>query len=361
MTVRRQTLSSHLSARPADHAEASLRSERKVSDAVRGVTLLELLIVLTLISLLLGAGVGVLSRLDVGKRAAHGLVQSVVRSASTSALARQAPARVRLDPDAGTIEAAGMKVIGTWHFESEVLEGAFDLDGALQGAVLVDDGFLGKAISFSGTSRAAFAEIAVQRDPAFELREGFAIDCAVRLEERGAGQLFALGDTVGVEWTGAGLLTAWFRPELVDENGQVVRGGRVLAQAEPGALTVGRWRRLHLSYDRTELVLAIDGTVVARTPSDAPVWKLEGPLILGDPRRSFPGSLDAFVVAGVVATEVVELPENVSFGPESTTDIRFVPGGHLDRARHPEPLRILLDYADGKREVVRVGRYGTVE
>ena len=165
----------------------------------------------------------------------------------------------------------------------------------------------------------------------------------------------------GSSLTGLGVLTAWFRPELYDENGRPVRGGRVLCQAEPGELELGRWKRIRVSYDRTELVLAIDGRIVARAESDAPVWELSGPMTVGDPRRSFPGSLDALVVAGVVATETAELPENVSFGPESATDIRFAPGGHLDRAQHPEPLRIYLDYADAKREVVRVGRYGTVE
>jgi len=316
--------------------------------------------VITLISMLLGAGVGVLSQLDVGQRAAHGLVQNVVRSAATSALARQAPARVALDVDEGTITASGMKVIGTWHFESEALEGAFGLGGTLFGAVL-DEGYIGRAISFSGTSRSAYAEFAVQNDPAFDLHHGFAIDCAVRLEERGAGQLFDLGETIGVEWTGQGLLTAWFLPELVDERGRTVRGGRVSVQAPPGALEIGRWHRLHVSYDRAEFVLALDGQILSLIEADAPVWKLEGPLILGDPRRSFPGSLDALVVAGVIATETTALPENVSFGADSATDIRFVPGGHLDRVRHPEPLRIWLEYADGKREVVRVGRYGTVE
>ena len=334
---------------------------RKASGARRGVTLLELLIVITLISMLLGAGVGVLARLDVGKRAAHGMVQSVVRSASTSALARQASARVSIDTAAGKISASGMKVIGTWHFEDETLPGAFDINGTMLGAVLIDDGYIGKGISFSGTSRSAYAEFPVHKDPAFDLGQGFAIDCAVRLEERGAGQLFDLGGAIGLEWSGQGLLQAWFRPELTDETGRTVRGGRVLAQAPAGALDLGKWHRIHLSYDRTELVLAVDGNVIARSDADTPVWQLEGPMVVGDPRRSFPGSLDALVVAGVVATETVDLPENVTFGPESVKEIRFAPGGHLDRARHPEPLRIWLDYADGKREVVRVGRYGTVE
>ena len=332
-----------------------------MTDAVCGVTLLELLIVISLISLLLGAGVGVLARLDVGKRAAHGMVQSVVRSASTSALARQASARVSLDTAGGTINASGMKVIGTWHFEGETLSGAFDIDGTLFGAVLIDDGYIGNGISFSGTSRAAYAEFPVHKDPAFDLGQGFAIDCAVRLEERGSGQLFDLGGAIGLEWSGQGLLQAWFRPELTDENGRTVRGGRVLVQAPAGVLDLGRWHRVHVSYDRTELVIAVDGNIIARGEADAPVWPLEGPMIVGDPRRSFPGSLDTLVVAGVVATETVELPENVTFGPESVQEIRFAPGGHLDRARHPEPLRIWLDYADGKREIVRVGRYGTVE
>ena len=52
--------------------------------AVRGMTLLELLMVMVLIGLLMGIGVGAFSSLDFGRRAALSQVQNVVRSARNS-------------------------------------------------------------------------------------------------------------------------------------------------------------------------------------------------------------------------------------------------------------------------------------
>jgi prepilin-type N-terminal cleavage/methylation domain-containing protein len=99
-------------------------------DRSGGFTLLELLLVTLLLGLLFGIGLGVLSSLDLGKRAALGSVQNVVRAARNSAVARNAPASVRLDAKDGWIRArAAEQVVGTWHFEGERDGGAFDLTG----------------------------------------------------------------------------------------------------------------------------------------------------------------------------------------------------------------------------------------
>jgi len=70
--------------------------------------------------------------------------------------------------------AEAMEVIGTWHFESEpVLEGAFELDGTNGGGVLVDDGFLGRALSFPAGAR-AMARCRCTRTPASTWARAFA-------------------------------------------------------------------------------------------------------------------------------------------------------------------------------------------
>ena len=140
-----------------------------------GLTLLELLMVLTLLSLLLGAGVGVLSQLDVGRRAAAGAVQNLIRVAQNSSVSRRAPARVRLDRAAGLVEAEALVVVGTWHFEGGGTEGDFGLDGTSSGAELVDDGWIGQALGFARASRGSYAQFPVHLDPAFDLSAGFSL------------------------------------------------------------------------------------------------------------------------------------------------------------------------------------------
>lgn len=342
------------------------RASRGRAPGRAGVTLLELLVVISLVSLILGAGVGALASFDVGDRAARSLVQSVVRSAANSALARDAPASVVIDPAERSIAARAMKVIGTWHFESEALRGAFDLDGELFGAVLVDDGQLGRALSLRrDASRAArtpsWAEIDIQRDPAFDLVDGFALECSVRIEAAGAGALLDIGGSVGCELSSDGTLVAWLTPAIEDDVGRRMRGARIGLESQPGALGFGAWRRVRASYDRARFELAIDGVLVAALAYDSPLWPTDGPLIVGDDRRAFPGSIDTLAISGVVASREIVLPEGVAFGIESTRLMRFAPGGHLDRATHATPARIELLYADDERDLIRVGMYGTVE
>ena len=97
----------------------------------RGMTLIELLLVMGLLALMLGFGVGAISSIDIGSAGSGSTVRSTMRAASNWSRSRQAPARVRIDLTEGRIAAEGLAVIGTWHFEDVPPEGAFDLDGVL--------------------------------------------------------------------------------------------------------------------------------------------------------------------------------------------------------------------------------------
>lgn len=323
------------------------------------MTLLELLLVMGLMAMLLGAGVGMLTQLDLGKRAAVGSVQNAIRAARNSALARNAPARVKIDVTNALLESESLAVIGTWHFESERLEGAFGLDGVLRGGAIVDDGFVGKALSFAGKN--AFAEVPVHQDSSFDLSLGFAIDCAVRVDEDGGGRLLRIGHSVGIDVTGSREVKAWFVPEVRDTTGTLTRGGKLSAESAPDALVQSRWARIHVEYDRRRLLVAIDGVEVARLEATANVWRVEDPLSLSDESSSFPGTLDSLVISAVAASDVLQLPETVRFAAGTSTDISFDAGGNLDREHHTSPAKVVLEYDDGEQALVRVGVYGTVE
>lgn len=323
------------------------------------MTLLELLLVMVLLGLLLGIGVGVFSSLDFGRRAALSLVQNVVRSARNSAVSRAAPARVRIDPVAGTLSAEALDVAGTWHFESERLAGAFGLDGLLSGAQVIDEGYIGRSLSL-GASRGAHAEIPVQDDPGFDPRLGFSIACALRLDGLEAGGVLDLGGVAGLAVGGSGVLRAWLVPEVVGQTGEPRGGGRILVESPPGTLQPGRWQRVRFEYDLRLSRLYVDGVEVARSAESAPVWRLEGPLRLGDLRGSFVGAIDSLVIAVVAASELATLPETVRFAPGAPAEILFDARGHLDREVHAEPIGFQLAFDDGHAETVRVGLYGTV-
>jgi prepilin-type N-terminal cleavage/methylation domain-containing protein len=332
----------------------------------RGFTLLELLFVIVIIGTMLGFGVGVLASLDLGERAAAGLVQNVVRAARNSAVARGAGSRVRIDPATGVISAEALEVIGTWRFEGsgEEVRGAFDLRGPLTRCKFVDEGFIGRSLSFP-PGRGVFAEIPVHRESPYDFREGFRIECAVRMAPSGGGRVLRLGESIGLDVGDSGTVRAWFFPEALDATAKPIKGGLQVSAAPGGTLRSGEWSRIEVEYDRRRFTIRVDGRTIE--PEDgwveevAPVWPIGGPLVLGDADQSFTGELDDLVISAVGASDAIALPEGVRFDPASGGEIRFDAGGHLDRAVHSQAREIRIVYQDGGTATVRVGLYGTVE
>jgi prepilin-type N-terminal cleavage/methylation domain-containing protein len=328
-------------------------------------TLVEVLLVIALIAVILGLGLGAFARLDLGDRVAVAIVQDALRSAQNFAVGRAAPPRVRFDVESGAMRAEGMQVVGTWHFEDESLRGAFGLDGSLYGGRIVDDGFQGKALSFVGEPSRSKAEFAVQFDPAWDLRDGFSLRVALR-PHGGTGRLtggavLALGESAGLETTESGAVRAWIAAGVADENGEVRRGGRIPIETYPLALVDGRWSVVEVQYDRRQLRLWIDGALAAEVAEVAPVWNLDGPIVISPATRPWAGAVDSLVVSCIAAREESRLPGGVAFAKDSPTEILFAPGGGLDRGVHREPVRLALEFDDGRKASVVVNLYGTVE
>jgi hypothetical protein len=257
------------------------------------------------------------------------------------------------------LAAAALDVAGTWRFEGNALDGAFDLTGRLQGAEFADEGYLGHALQLSH-GRTSYAELDVQDDPGFDLREGFALDCALALDALQSGGVLDVGGAAGIAVAGSGSLRAWFASEVTATGGTARSGGRILLESQAGALVAGRWQRVRFEYDRRIARLLVDGVEVARTDETAPVWRIEGPLRLGDPRGSIQGRLDDLVVAVVAESEAAVLPASVKLGPDAPAEVRFDARGHLDREVHPGPLAFQLAFDDGESKMVHIGLYGTV-
>ncbi|MBM3975428.1 MAG: hypothetical protein FJ299_00380 [Planctomycetes bacterium] len=336
-------------------------TRQHTGQARQGLTLLELLLVLGILSAVMGLGLGMFAALDVSKRQAVGLVRNTLRSAQNSAISRRAEAAVRIEPKRRALAPRFQQIIGTWHFESPELAGAFGISGRAIDAELTEDGYIGRALELDVEAEGARVELPIQRDSASDFRYGFALECALRRGSADAGEIANAGGCFGLQVLRDGALRGWFAPEANAQDGGVARGGHVIAQSEPGALPLGVWKRVRFEYAQQELVLSIDGVAVARVEEQAPVWALEGPLVIGSARSPFRGQLDALVLTAVAATADVELPKGVSFPPESELVLRFQAGGGLDRRAHEKPVRIALDFEDGAREWITVGLYGTVE
>ncbi|MFT5289291.1 MAG: prepilin-type N-terminal cleavage/methylation domain-containing protein [Planctomycetota bacterium] len=326
-----------------------------------GVTLLELLLVMALLASIFGAGLGVFSALDVEQRQAAGVVKEVLRAARNSALTHRAPARVRIDDKLGTLEAMRLDVIGTWSFEpteiADEVVGAFELNGRSIGGRWIENGWIGSALSFT---TGGVLEIPVQIEPNWDLSEGFLIELTLRREAEGGGRLLRIGDTLGVDVGGAGELRAWIVPAIVGEDMDSRAGGRIVFETASGSIPVGRWVRLRFSYDRKGVELSADSIPLARVAEDRPLWKLDGPLILSDEQRPFPGAVDALIVSAVIVGQPQQLPLSVRIA-SAPDEVRFGPDGALDHTVHEGPVALELEFESGVREVITVGVYGTIE
>jgi hypothetical protein len=316
---------------------------------------------MSLVALLLGFGLGVFANIDVGSRVAVGSVQNVLRTAHNWAVARIAPSRVVIDAAAGTLRAEGHQVVGTWHFEEEAIKGAFGIDGVRFGGEIVPGGYQGHALSFVGQPARSHVELPLQNDPAFDLTHGFALRFALRPAEGAGGVLLDGGRVIGIETTGDGALKAYFVAQRAENEAASGRGGRVTITTEPHVLQADRWSIVELTYDRVHVALRVDGQVRAFVGETAPVARPEGPLVLSPSPNAFPGTIDALVVSVVVVDEATELPKGVTLAKKTPREIVFQAGGGLAREIHRDPVRLELEFDDGRKETVQVNLYGTVE
>jgi len=350
--------------KPSPHAPRchTLRDRCERAPARAGVTLLELILVMFILAVAVGGGLGMFAALDLGKNQAASLVKNTLRAAQNTAIATQAPARVRIDREKGQLWPETLRPVGTWHFEKKRLQGGNDLLGTANPELFVPDGYIGDAISFTDRMGES-AEIPVDLDPAFDFTDGFVVECVIRQEGVGGGKLLSIADHVKLELGQGGILRGSFRARVDKTTGNVTsatRGGTPSVLSGPGVVSPERWTRVRLSYDRQELALFVDGVRVATRPETVQVWKIDGPLVLSDERRPFPGSVDNLVISAVLVDDPATLPETVQI-VSAPAVIRFTPGGGLDRREHTAPPEIVLGFEDGSREIVGVGFYGTVE
>jgi prepilin-type N-terminal cleavage/methylation domain-containing protein len=346
--------------------EASSNPTRRSSLGRRqaGFTLMELLLVMGLIGLIAGVGLGMFASFDPGRRAALGLVQNVLRQAQQSAVARRAPAAVRIDPAEGTLVAESLEVAGTWHFASSALAGGRGIDALpldFPGDYLTDDGYTGKALDLARGERRSRVQIELGEDPLLDPRRGFALDVALRPETLSTTKLIDIGKVVQLTVRVDGGLDGRIVPRRVDDVGREVAAAPIVVRSAPGALRPGRWTRVTLAYDRRELTLSADGILLVSRGEDRELWDLTAPLVLGDAQQGWRGALDQLVLATVRAADEYRLPPSVRFDARTPKLVRFVAGGSLDPALHAGTIQFGLEFDEGGKDEVVVNLFGTIE
>jgi hypothetical protein len=341
---------------------------RTVGAQRAGVTLLELLLVMGLVGLVLGAGLGALTSGGERESVAPSVVRSALRAVQGAAALERAPASLVIDPEARTIATEVPRTLGSWQFEpaeagSRRVRGAEPILGSLAGAEWVAPAWIGTGIDLARNGGRASYSLPLHLYPEFEFERGLGLTLAVHPERALDGRIADLGGIAGIEYRRDGGLEAWIQLAAEDDPRGARLGGRIETVLPPRSVPVGRWTVIELLFDGVELRVVVGGFPVSivSVPGSPRLPALRGPLVLGDPRGAFPGQLDGLVLRAWQRGEPIDLGQATDWPAGAPTRVRFDADGTLDARLHPDPLSLTFEPAPGRSTEVRVSRYGTVE
>lgn len=330
----------------------------------RGVTLLEILAVLSIFVLMggLSAGVYQIARKNYALSATASGIEGLIVRARHSALVSGAPVKVLIDPERRVARCYSVENLGEWSFEEfddakTVTYGLSQETAALVEAEPVE-GHVGGGIRLPGTGY-----IHCGTNPRFDVAAGLQVEAWIfsessaesfhdsesrRTRRRGTRprrgreskreSRRAVVDKLGAFYLGVG------------ENRTVegmVGGYRV--ETAPGLVKDGRWTHIAMAFDGGELRLTVDGIerqaapvdekVLSTLPSVVPVTLT--PLTIGSPRGSFEGLIDEVRFRGLVEPHEFDIPFNqLVIGWKKV--IYFDRKGHLDARYHDRPVRVAV-------------------
>jgi hypothetical protein len=352
------------------------------ADGVRasGVTIMELLVVLTIMAALMGLGVGMY--LNLGRQGVFtanvsrvlSTIQQVRNSSMSHPAALQIEAGDRLKGEPNGVR--GIEFVTLFQSQCEphpdggdvvtrVLAGAMDRNGDLPGGSSFVPGVLGQALYLEGGGR-----VDCGNHPAYDATEGISIELWVHpLGDRG-GVLVQRGSGVSLslDKRADGLVP---RFDLAFSAGQADASGKVSSsftesrsfEAKGATVPLKRWSRIIATYDRSAVTIAVDtgrGPVERfRKEEHAPLApSTEARLYLGGTEgASFHGYLDDIRIDGVLGGDLLPLPPQMSLAGPSRR-IHFL-RGRLHPGHHTRAETIVI-HGERRKRSISVSTEGVV-
>lgn len=334
------------------------RIERSAASPEAGFTLLELLTVLTLVSILMGIGVGAFKKISLGRRLAVAQVKDALRAARLFAVEQSSVARVDLDPVTNVIQSSGFQSVGNWHLEDPDSVGWPTLADRRGAATLIDDGAIGSAMLLPADEN---GWLDLGRSPSFDAEQGVLAEVFVKVaHEFDGGVLISKGTGFQVSLTPMRTVTAAVRVHEGAMSGGDKDG--LLHLESQDAIWPERWSRVTLLYDGFTMRLSIDGRERARLTNQErlrPRPDEEANLLVGGVAPFFVGGVDEIRLASVVTVQAPPLPDGVQLASKGT--VWFDGRGRLDPNHHQRPVVVSLKYDDDRRtREVEVGLLGEI-
>ncbi|MFH1998869.1 MAG: prepilin-type N-terminal cleavage/methylation domain-containing protein [Planctomycetota bacterium] len=326
-----------------------------------GFTLLEIMVVLVILSVILGLGVGVFSKVGSGPEIALSRIRDVVYQARFHAKQEKAPSAVIVDTQRDTVTGLGWKGVGCWHFEEVDATGSsfgFPEEVVIGCGVIRDKGVIGSCLEFS-SDQDSKTEAFIPNAPSLDSVDGIAAECYVYLLSGGACRFFSKGTGYALGVNEQGYLEGML--QIVKEDDP--SSSRVTIDSSPYALPIGRWVKVGLQFNGYAFHLLAGGIIRNHElfPQRMRLERHAGlPISLAPPGPSgepLNACLDELHLSAVVVGEEVPFHETIDLeGPSKI--LHFDARGYLDENFHTRPETIEMLYDGTRRLTLTLGMMG---
>ena len=312
--------------------------------------------VIGILSLLLGLGIGFVSRMNPERRGALGILKARISAARNTARIMGKPSWVNFfEKDGRTFMEQGtitpVLYIG---FENGAV-GAYGMNGKLEGGRISEGGRFGLALEHEQPISDAMNIDTAGRDY-MKLEKGFMASVDIKPSALCRMILFKWGPTfeIGLDERG--------RPYAnLTLEGKRNAPGKVLELGSRVPLTIGEWKTIEVSYDCEKAILMVGGEKGDLKPEKGiPFVKIGVPMTVSSGKAPVRGLLDEIKLFAVSSEEPEPLPKGVRIkkGPKR---VRFIPGGFLDPFYHGPGLTMVLSFERAGEREVEITRLGVVK
>jgi prepilin-type N-terminal cleavage/methylation domain-containing protein len=311
----------------------------------RGVTLIELVVVIAILAMMLGLAVVFLKNAnrDLWVGAAANRASALLRTAHQYSRSSASPAWVVFRPKERTVHLLTRETTGEWHFEDET--GAFGINAQMSAGSVVP-GKVGKALRLGG-GMVTCGEIAY-----YAPDQGISIEFWLwKRQPRGRQSIISVGKLVEL---------------MVDAGGDLsARVGNITVAPQDARLPFKTWCYIQVFYAAGRLLLMVDGKPIGDAEGSVK-WTESMPLVIGGSRGGFNGIIDELRAGVIVPRQKYLLEREVEFSftglkPNAKEEyiVHFDERGRLDATRHRSSVRIEIKSPVAKHGM-EVGVAGTL-